>query len=222
MAISFIGAASANADTVDLPSHQAGDLFICAAYNNNAATRPNTPDGWVSVVAASSASNAILLSFRIAGTASEVSGTWTEADQLIIVVYRSENIMHVGNSSLLTFTAGIGGTITYPAVTRGSPITNLWHGAVVAHQSNNTDINVAPTGMVNRSAIAGGSAGELAIHDTNANSAVWNATHYTLTSGTSSSGRVATYEIRESSFVIPTGSGGGLLLPRSMDGGYAA
>ena len=81
-----------------------------------------------------------------------------------------------------------------------------WFIGTAGHRSNDTDIEVAPAGMTNRTSIAGGSAGELAVHDTNGTSVAWSATNYVLTAGTASSYRSIAAQIVE--YEGPAASGG--------------
>jgi hypothetical protein len=75
---------------------------------------------------------------------------------------------------------------------------------------------VAPTGMTNINSLTG-SGFKTAIHDTNG-SFLANWTQRTVTVASSVIFRTAVIAIYE----LAAGGGGGLLLPRSMNGGYSA
>jgi hypothetical protein len=211
MTISVVGTASANADSITLPTHAAGDLIALAIYRNDNATQPTFISGWSTVQGGGTNLNFIALVSKIATSSSEVSGTWAGATQMIAVVFRSSKILTLGNSNLTFGNAGVGNIIRYPAIGAGSEITDKWHVGVAGHRSNDTDIEVAPSGMTNRVSIAGGSAGELVWHDTNANSASWPTTDYTLTAGTTAAYRSITCELRETN--LDVASGGGIYNP---------
>jgi hypothetical protein len=207
MAISYVGAASDNGDTVTLPTHQAGDLIVLFVYRTTSSTAPTPVTGWLLKTSDSSGANALLVAFKIANSNSETAGTWTNATQIGAAVYRSDKILQLCRFSVFGATVGSGGNVTYSAISPGTDVSDKWHIAVVGHRAIDTDIEVAPGAMTNRTNVVGASAGELAIHDTNGNSASWSATSYTLTSGTSTNVRTAVLELVES--VYPVSSGGG-------------
>lgn len=216
MTISYVSASSVESDSLTLPTHAAGDLILLVTYKTTNVL-PAIPSGWASIYSATGSGHATVVAFKVAGSASETTGTWTDATHLSAVVYRSGKVLTIGNFTAIGASAGSGGTISYPAVTGPSGITNKWHIGIVQHRSNNTDCEVAPTGMTNRTSLAGASAGEVAIHDTNANSAEWIATTYTLTAGTSAAYRGITMEIREMD--LDVASGGGASVPLIGPGG---
>lgn len=207
MAISFVGAASANADSLSLPSHQAGDKIVLFVYRSASTAVPSIPSGWDVQQFTAGGSNGLLLASKIAASSAETSGTWTGATQIAAGVYRGSRVLNANITSITGSTAGSGGNITYTAPTATSSTTEKWFIAAVGHRSNDTDCQVAPTGMTNRTSVAGASTGELAIHDTNGTAASWSTTSYTLTAGTSSGYRVIVVELTESAFAVSSGGG---------------
>jgi hypothetical protein len=209
VAISFIGAAAANGTSVTIPTHQAGDLLVLFAYRETSAIMPTYQNGWYALAnppLANPGSSRGSIHYKHAASSSEVSGTWTSATQMVVAVYRSPNVMALGRNQANAGTAGSGDVITYGAITSPStPDGDKWIVSFAAHRANDTDINTAPSGLTHRASIAGVSAGEAVIFDTNGAVSGWSSTTYTLTSGTSNNWYVLAIELLESGFVIPSG-----------------
>lgn len=203
MAISYITAAAANASSLTMPSHQKGDLLIGIAYRHNDATPPNVPSGWIARHAFGNNNNASSFAFRTAQSASEVSGTWTNATQLIIAAYRSTSGLYLIPGGIATTGGASSENITYPAA--GSLFNvSTWY---IGYSGTITDDNgqIAPTGMTNR--ISTVATGELSLHDTNGNVALRPSKNVATTSVTF---RALVCEIFETDMMI--GSSGGLPL----------
>lgn len=210
MTISFISAASANADSVAMPSHQQWDLLVAVVHRHASTTPPIVPSGWRVAQVASGGSNVLIVAIQTASSSSEVSGTWTNADQIGVAVYRSDSyLLSLTNGLQQTGVAGSGDNITHPKMNVPSPPTNKWLLAAFAHRSIDTDIEVGPTGLTTtRFDVVGGSAGELGLHDSNGNYSSWSSASYVLTTGTSSGYKVSMNELCETSAAIPSGGGG--------------
>jgi hypothetical protein len=208
MAISFVGQTSANSASVTLPGGiQAGDLIVVTAFRNASATAPSLPSGWSTPANGSGGANTCSqrLGFKIAVGGETSSGTWTNATQVEARVYRASAGSLIGIGAVAQG-GGAGTTVTYPALTLQTIDGSSWLGASGAHRSINTNVQIAPTGMVNRSNVVGGSAGELAGHDSNG----VRTTNFTATGvsvgGTSSGWRAVTFEIREIAGAVSLGS----------------
>ena len=78
-----------------LPAHQSGDLIIGVAVNletSGAPTLPSKPTGWTDYLTRSGLSLAAArVSYKIATSSSETSGTWTDADAVAFNVVRGQN-----------------------------------------------------------------------------------------------------------------------------------
>lgn len=95
--VRVVGSASAAGTTITLPDHQAGDmLVILAARNNN--TGPSVPSGWTTLPGAPAGANTLnhVVGTRIATDSNTVSGTWTNAVNLIALVVRGDYDLSVG------------------------------------------------------------------------------------------------------------------------------
>jgi len=121
MSISFIAGTSTEATSVTLPSHQAGDLIVMWVYKSSAGTRPVMVAGWFCATMRTAASQAACLVWKIAASASEVSGTWTNAEIIAAATYRdSANYLVIGgiNAAAATATTVVATTsVTTPLYT---------------------------------------------------------------------------------------------------------
>jgi hypothetical protein len=181
VSISYVGQATNAGDTVTLPSHQAGDTIIIFAYNDGSSTIPTLPSGWAGFISASATTlSANRIGYKIATTSSETSGTWTNADGLIAVVYRpaTGNVVVPCFASRNTTTST---TVNYAAIASTSDHTNLsqWFAGFAYQRSDTNALETAPTGMTNRSNLVG-TGWEMAAHDTNANASSWTSTNVTV------------------------------------------
>jgi hypothetical protein len=97
-----------------MPTHAIGDLIMVYAYRSGSTTAPTTPasSGWNLVCTATGSTNIGILSVKIATTTAEVTGTWTNATGIDIIVVSG----HAGMGASATGT-GASATITYPALT---------------------------------------------------------------------------------------------------------
>ena len=207
MTITYVSAASASAESLTLPSHQAGDLLLLFAYRANSTAQPTQVSGWLGTGTSLGTTNFIGAWWKIATSSSEVSGTWTNTTQIACLVYRpaSGYTLAVTCFSGGGGTAGVGGLITYPVFTQISTPFDSWLVGAAGHRQINTDIEVAPSGMTNRTSTAGGSIGELTVHDTNTTQQSWPGTSYTLTTGTSSGYRSGVVQIASMPVVASSG-----------------
>ena len=212
MAISAT-AAAANGDSITIPTHQAGDMIVIAAYRNNANTPATTPSHWTVALSSGAITNSITIASRFASGSSETSGTWTNATQIGCWVLRgSAGILSIGTLQAAGGTAGSGNTVTYGALPTASTKTNQWIFAAIGHRSIDADIETAPSGLTFRAGVVGTSAGELALHDSDGNLNTWASTTYTLTAGTSSGYRSVIMQVCESDYLPAGGTGGGSLI----------
>lgn len=213
MTISYVGAASANATTVSIPTHQAGDIIIMSVYRNASATAPTIPNLWMAALGGGGNSNWLGVFFLEATSDSMISGTWTDADHLSCVVYRPStgNRLTISRTTTVaTGTIGTGGSVAYGSLLALGAPEDAWIIGIAAHRSNDTDINIAPSGYTNRTWTAGGSAGELAVHDTNASASSVSSVNYVLTTGTSSAYRAVGLQLSE---YEAAAAGGGASFP---------
>lgn len=210
MAISYISNASAEATTLTMPTHVAGDLLLMAAYRHNSATAPTLPSGWLLVSTGGGGTNSLLVAGKIASSASETSGTWTNATHLACAVYREATLLHIGTTALAGGVSSA--SINYPAISPDRSFGDTWYVGIGGHRANDSDINLAPTGMTNRLNLIGATNGELVIHDTNGAVSSWASTNVTNTVSTTTGYRTAVCEIVDLGVAMSAGTASGSLI----------
>lgn len=208
MTISFVAASSVASNNLTLPTHQAGDLIVLFVFREGSTAAPTSVAGWIGADLTSGGSNWLGLFWCEAASASTVTGTWTNATHLAAAVYRpSVNTrLSVSRSAMTGGTAGSGGNITYTGITQMSTPNDSWFVGCAGHRSIDTDIQVAPSGMTNRTSAVDG-VGELALHDTNGTQQTWASTNYVLTAGTSDTYRSFVAQIVECPIAAASGGG---------------
>lgn len=190
MAISYISSADVQASTLTMPAHQIGDMLIMFAYRENN-TPPTTPAGWTILDSPTGANtNSAAVAYKIAGSASETSGTWTNASMLVCAVYRG--VSHIGAHAVNN---GASATVSYPALTLDITDGTSWVVGFAGHRSVNGSVATAPTGMTNRNSLEG-TTSDGAVHDTNGGVASWSA-RTVVTTETASGFYVARIELVE-------------------------
>jgi hypothetical protein len=224
MAISRIGSASAQATTITIPSHQAGDMIFIFAGRTN--TTPATvPSGWVQAAFTGANGVSVTSGWKIAKSSSETSGTWTNASVLFCAVYRADTgllaFSTAANGANATSTSVFYTTLTNGLVYRNGTLDNWYIGIGMQLNSANS-LETAPSGMANVAVESDSGVWKAVLHDTNASQlSNWATAATTVATAAASSTRV--YQLFE--FDGPAfggGGGGGLILPRSMNGGYAS
>jgi hypothetical protein len=181
MSVSFVAATSAEATSLTLPTHQAGDLLAVAGWRNSNSII-GVPSGWFTGAATRAGVGGlttIVVGWKIASSASEVSGTWTDAALLVSVVYRHSTnhiVLRAANAVSATSSSNINwpGIVTFDsAPAAGDPsarmsVSSGWLFRVGGSLSNASSIATAPIDATNRVNIKGTSANELTWHDSNA------------------------------------------------------
>jgi hypothetical protein len=197
-------------------------IFIFAGRTST--TPATVPSGWVQTGSTGANGASVTSGWKIAKSSSETSGTWTNASVLFCAVYRAD-------TGILAFSTVAGGanttgtsvqfnTITSGLAYRDGTLDNWYIG--IAMQLNSTNsLETAPSGMTNVAVESSSGVWKAVLHDTNASQlSNWVSAATTVTTAAASSTRV--YQLFEFDGPSFGGGGGGLILPRSMNGGYAA
>jgi len=195
MSISFVGAASAEATSLTLPTHQAGDVLFVFPLRIGAGGAMVTPAvGWLTsgnTVFVGGSGN-ISAFWKIAESSSEMSGAWGNANLLLAAVYRISNrriFAPFRNSTRNASTT----TINYPAKSSlaatqtGASNANMasensWVIGLAATTSIAVSLTSPPSGMSHRASVLGASSGQIVLHDTNADVSSWASTNVTASS----------------------------------------
>lgn len=217
MTISRISFASAASDSVTLGTHASGDLILVFSYNDGANTAPSLPDStWLNINNATGSTSGTRIGYKIAQSSSETSGTWTNADGLIAIVYRSDAGLVI--PGLAGFNAANNATVSYSAFAVAFNRENVdqWIIGFASQRVDTNALETAPSGMTNIASQVG-TGWEMAAHDTDADANSFSAATVSVT--TTAPWRTIAFSIFEQPY--PTSSGGGLFIPRGFDGGYA-
>lgn len=229
MAISYVGSASNESTSVTLPTHQAGDLIIIAAMRSTSTVNSTVPSGWT-LIGANTGLNTdnLMIAFKIATTASETSGTWTDAEFMVAIVYRdssnylvsgyrvgSRSVVSPGSSTPSFGAKSAWATATVPGSESSRMIqASSWVVGVISSPLTAVTLSPVPSGMTNRITATGASSRQIAIHDTNGNVASWAATNATLSGNTTWINCV--FDLADMGVAK---SSGGLSVARGMTGG---
>lgn len=149
MTISYVSGDATNSDSITLPAHQTDDLILIFAYNQGA-TIPSIPAGYTNVNTLSN-NGGLRLGYKIATSASETSGTWTNAEAVNVQVYRSNaGTLSIGSGSATN--ADFSTSVTYQAITLDDTSGSSWVAPFMGHQRNDTS-GTPPTGTVSRTSV---------------------------------------------------------------------
>lgn len=207
MAITRIGTAGVGTSSATVPAHAIGDLILVYAFRNASTTAPSLATGFTSVLTKSGTSCSMRVGYKIATATNDTSGTWTNATETIVVVYRPSSVhsITVGASAS---NIGSTNTLNYPALTLQTTDGTSWvvGGAGIRSISQSLSTH-PPTGMTlvvdDTDATA-----EESVFDTNAGVTSWASTNVTLT-GTAAAWVSATVEIKDVPPVVATGTSAG-------------
>lgn len=199
MSLSLVGIATGT-NTVTVPTTQAGDLVIFAAYRNTTGT-PSLPSGAIPINLKVGTTSSMRLGYKIATGASTTSGTWTNATAMVCHVYRSSNIANgssvsIGASATSSATTN---TVNYPALTLYRNDNTSWVAGFAGTSNTSQTIASAPAGMTNESHETA-TATQCAGHDTEGTVSSWSSTNVTTT-GTAGNSVSATVEITETAAI---------------------
>lgn len=182
---------SAVGNTVAIGAHQADYLIVVWAFNASSTTVPTTPAGLGYSVLTSPVNSSLAiagkLAYKVATSSSEVTGTWTNATDIVVLVYGG-----VDPLSPVTGTSASNRLVTPAATTDASYRTlagddfrgNSWFVGLVGSTATAAGLSIGtpPHGMVNRT-LARDASTACAAHDTNGNRfplQVWPTTSVTL------------------------------------------
>lgn len=193
MQIQRVGFSSAEAATIAIPAHQAGDLIIMFAFRDGNVTNPTIPAGWQTLTnTADGTLTSVSAGWKIAQSNGETSGTWTNTTGLVVAVYRNTatNKTPVGTPQ---FGTGTTNTLSYTGLDPMKAPGTSWVVAFIGHRSIDVTVETPPAGLSNRTDTVGALA-EHAGHDSNGPAASWPTTTVAAT-GTASGWQTMTIEV---------------------------
>lgn len=174
--------------------------MLIFSYNGSGTTTvPSLPSGWTNLNSLIS-TPAYRWAYRIAASASETSGTWTNATDVACVVYRGTSTLKVTSSIIGPYNTGSSTTVGYLSFTPKSH-GGSWLLFGVGKSSNDSSIETPPTNTTNIADNVGAST-EIALHDSNgifrsfSGNGTWPTTNVSV-AGTSSAWGTAPVEVFE-------------------------
>lgn len=221
MTISIVGSTSELASSITtMPTHSAGNLLLCLAYNDGASTAVTLPSGWIDrYFAALGSAGYLRVGYKYAQSSSETSGTWTNADQLFMLsisagantlVYPNYVSTNTGTSATINFAAQVAGTFQSGAADQALV---SW-----AASRNSGNTLTAPSGLtVEQSATDSANFVSQVCFQASRTTA-WASTNITV--ATSALYRSLMLSLVESPIYGASGGGGGLILPGGFNGGF--
>jgi hypothetical protein len=225
MSISRISSATNNGTGVTLGTHAKGDLILYSAYFPGIGP-PSLPPGVLGLYTRSNSGGSHRLGYYIAESDSETTGTsgWTGASNVTAIAYRGgprsvviPTLLSQNGTSSTVLTYATQAAITSPVFKESA--LDLWLVGMAATRSTTNNLSgLAPSGMtfINNSIGVGF---EVASYDTDSTrSTIWPTTN--VTQATAAIWATFVLELLEIDHKIT--SGGGLILPRAMNGGYSA
>lgn len=202
MTISRISSATNAGDTITIGTHASGDLILIFAYNDGANTAPSLPAGWLNINNGTGSTSGTRIGYKVAQSSSETSGTWTNADGLIAVVYRSDVGLVI--PTLAGFNAGTSTTVSYTAFGSSFNRENAdqWMIGFGSQRSDTNALETAPTGLTNVTSLTG-TGWEMVAHDSNADANSFATASTTVV--TSAAWRTVVFTVYEQTY--PAGGG---------------
>jgi len=150
--ITFIGAAEGTTSAT-LPAHEAGDLILAFAFRSGSTAGITQPSGWTSIIATGANSTNARMSFKVATSNSETTGTWTNATRVVFLVYRNAETEFIDLASNRSTASASSTVVSYNAVDTWKDL--AWTVGFMGHrQTDNSD--GLPTGLTSRSSTSSG------------------------------------------------------------------
>ncbi len=165
--IVHIGTVTAAATSLTPTAHIAGDYLFATAWGTlGGSTAPQLPAGWTSLIANTSNGVPTRVGYIKAAAPGTPSGTWTNAIDLIVSVYRN---MHPTTPTGDTTTRGLAASADIEFQDISFTVTNgtSWVYAIGVHETA-TNISGAPAGLTQR-----GTIGKGVVHDSNGGLSTW-------------------------------------------------
>lgn len=152
--IEFVGAnvniPSIGGTSVTIPTHQAGDFLIFHAFRDGDETTPSLASGATNIATQTALTNLqSRFGYKVAASSSETSGTWANADNVAVLVYR--NVGGVGASAGADSGDANPPPVVYPSLSlsvgNGSSTVVLFGTSRGTDAAYDTDV---PSGFTNR------------------------------------------------------------------------
>ncbi len=177
--IKFVGATSAASTSTSAPSgQQTGDLQVVVATGGTS-TFPSLPSGWTNIANEYVGAATARIGYRFATSSSSNSGTWTNANKVVMSVYRGADSSNPIGASATG--GGYGLAVTYPALALENTDGTSWVFLSGLNTSTADDVGT-PTGATKRES-RGNPAPTVLVCDTDEAVSSWSSVDADNTSG---------------------------------------
>jgi hypothetical protein len=200
--IKYIGSSS-GVNSATVPAHQAGDLILCFGFRAGSNSPPTPPGSsgspwtWLDFFSPVLDDNVSgMMAYQLATDSNTVSGTWTNADGLLVSVYRG--LRAIAPIGTYWHRSDVGTTLTYPAISLNPFNGTSWVVGFAGTVALDAAPSTPPSGMRNRIDYANASC-RLAGHDTDAGMLEWLQQTANI-GGTSAAWLAAVCELRRENF----------------------
>lgn len=169
--VTWRSGASAAGNTVAMPTHVAGDLIWAIAFRDGSTIAPTLPAGWTTHGSSNNTGCAYILAWKTAASASETTGTWTNATSVAVSVYEKPTdatwyVTFILGETKTQNDSTTGSTMSWIDAnwtTAPQPNVDKWFLRTAAHRTaTNMTANI-PAGWTARA----GGVGECVMMDTN-------------------------------------------------------
>ena len=154
--LAYKSSSAVAASTMTLPTHATGDLIVMVSIRNGSTTAPTLPAGvgWIEPAACTAGGNSTSyrVAYKVATSASEAAGTWTNATHLIAHVYSGGTSV----AACASTSAASSTTVTYPALTMTDTDGSSWLMAVGFSSAASNVETVPPTSHTARATVGAG------------------------------------------------------------------
>lgn len=189
----LVGASVAEANSISIPTHQAGDVIVIFAFNDGSTTNPSIPSGasWTTITNTLDGSScSASCAWKIATGSGTTSGTWTNATGIAVYVARPKSGATVTRPTSASAT-GTGTSVTWPLHNFQGNTAKNRAVTFIGHRS--TDVSLGPRTagftFTQQAHTSSESNNTMAVHDTN-NTALTNLSSTSVAHGGTSSGYI--------------------------------
>lgn len=218
MTILLASSSTVNSSSITVSSLQLRDCIVCFASNPASTTIPDLPTDWINLVSISTASGSFRAGYIHSSGTSNISSTWTNAQNIIAGVWRADTTT-IAVPERISSNSGTSVNILYPAQTTNTFRTNAASTALYGYvqNANLTNTLLPPGALANDKAASVGSSQFKTYYQENRTTA-WSST--TVVQAASAAFLDAIISIFEVNlYNVGGGGSSGLFLPIGFTGG---
>jgi len=167
MVLSIIGTPGAiSGASITLPTHAVDDIIVIFAYRANSITLPTKPTAagtvpaWVDIDAVVGAnSNSSRTAYFVATATNHTSGTWSNATEMAVIVYRGQGASPIGGHAESGSTSSLNAVAPSVTLTQNNGTSALIHFFGHSAIDSAEGWGAAPSGYTQRATESSGTSG---------------------------------------------------------------